>query len=108
MPALCNAVLILSIVSVVQFFMVMVFRAVQYSNISLISVTLDVSQLDKSSEDKRLHSLNNSLISVTLDVFQLDKSREVKALQKANILFIYTNLEVSHLETSREVKLLQP
>ena len=108
MPALCKADLILSIVSVVQFFIVMVFKELQASNMLPILVRLVKSQLDRSREVKRPHSLNNSLISVTLDVFQLDKSREVKALQKANILFIYTNLEVSHLETSREVKLLQP
>ena len=43
-----------------------------------ISVTLDVSELDKSSDVRLEQPSNMQNISVTLDVFQFDKSSDVR------------------------------
>ena len=47
---------------------------------------------------------NIQLISVTFEVSKLERSREVKEEQPENILFIFVTLEVSKLEKSIEVK----
>ena len=67
-------------------------------NMSFISVTPEVSQLDKSPSKDRAFS-NIAPMLITLEVFQIDKL-PVKAVALLNMLFIMVTLEVSQSDKS--------
>ena len=77
-------------------------------NIDLKFVTLDVSNLDKSSDIKDEQSLNNSTIFSTWLVLKLDKSKYLRDEQPLNILPISNTFLVSNFDKGKFVIEEQP
>ena len=77
-------------------------------NMAPMSVTLLVSQLERSPTEVRLeHASNMLFMSVTLLVFQPERSRVVREEQPLNIRYAPVRLEVSNLVRSIDVSLSQ-
>ena len=76
---------------------------VQRTNIPDISVTAEVSKLDKSREESFVQLENILCISVTAEVSKLDKLREERLEQLENIEVMFVTAEVLNPVRLREV-----